>query len=525
MKSKLPTRTKIVIIGAGFGGLGMGAALQRSGEREFLILEKGYTVGGVWRDNTYPGCTCDVPSHLYSFSFAPYESRKKRFPPQQEILHYLEKVAAEEGLLPHLHLNTEVEKARFREDKNDWEIITAGDDQIHAEIVVFAVGQLHRPNFPDILGLDNFDGPVLHPAKWDNGVDFRGKHISVIGTGSSAAQMLPSLASVASSVTVYQRNPHWVLPKLNPDFGRIGRTLLRTPGAHGIYRKALSYGADILLSPIPRSKLWRSVVGTYARRSLRTQIVNKDLSEKLLPTYPIGTKRILFDNEFYSALTRPNVQLITAPIRSVSDKCIDTDEGAQPTDVIICATGYRASEFLVPMAVQGRNSRCLNEDWQSGAEAFMGLAIHGYPNLFMIAGPNSFNPAGSNPEMKEVQISYIMRCLRWKNICGATGIEVSHKATVEYQEWLKRRMEKTVWQESVDSWYRHESGKITNPWPDSLRVFKRLMRTQPSHSFGKLKPHGQSQQRVLVERLRNRGPEDDSDKARVWSVIQDTHLL
>ncbi|KAF1929971.1 putative monooxygenase [Didymella exigua CBS 183.55] len=492
MEYTIPVQTKVVIIGAGFGGLGMGAALKRAGEHEFMILEKGSTVGGVWRDNTYPGCTCDVPSHLYSFSFAPYKGRKKRFPPQKEILNYLKEAADDEGLLPHLHLHTEVAKARFREDKSDWEIITATNDHIHAEIVIFAVGQLHKPNYPNVPGLDTFHGPILHPAEWDNRINFHQKHISIIGTGSSAVQMLPSLASVASSVTVYQRNPHWVLPKLSPDFGRIGRTLLRAPGAHRIYRKSLHYGADILLSPIPRSKLWRSVVETYARHSLRRQVVDTDLSQKLVPTYPLGTKRILFDNGFYPALTRPNVQLITEPMRLISERGIETNAGLQPTDVIICATGFRASEFIVPINVQGRNGRTLNDDWRSGAEAFMGLAIHGYPSLFMIAGPNSFNPAGSNPEMKEVQIEYIIRCMRWKKECGASAIEVNQKATMEYQEWLERKMAKTVWQDLVDSWYKHRTGKITNPWPESLRAFKHMLRPHPSRSFNRLESHGQS---------------------------------
>lgn len=489
MEDRKPVQTKVVIVGAGFGGLGMGAALKRAGENSFMILEKGSTVGGVWRDNTYTGCTCDVPSHLYSFSFAPYKGRKKRFPPQQEILDYLEKVAAGEKLLSHLRLHTEVAKARFRDDRSGWEIVTATNDYIQAEIVIFAVGQLHRPNYPNILGLENFHGPVLHPAKWDKTVDLHQKRVSIVGTGSSAAQILPPLASIASSVTVYQRTPHWVLPKLSAEFNCIERTLLRCPGAHRMYRKALHLGADILLSPIPRSKPWRSVVEKYARRSLRMQIVDKDLRQKLLPTYPLGTKRILFDNGLYSALTRPNVQLVTIPMRSVSERGIETDAGIQQADIIICATGFRASEFLVPIELQGRDGRLLNEDWMSGAEAFMGLAIHGYPNLFMIAGPNSFNPAGSNPEMKEAQIEYIMRCLHWKKDCGALAIEVSQKSTEEYQEWLKKKMKETVWQDSLTSWYKHENGKVTNPWPDSLRRFKRLLRSKPSHSFDRLGPH------------------------------------
>lgn len=467
----------------------MGAALRRAGEDDFIILEKGPTVGGVWRDNTYPGCTCDVPSHLYSFSFAPYQRHDKRFPPQHEILAYLQRIATEQDLLPRLHFNTEVAEARFHEDGTGWEIVTAVKERFCAEIVIFAVGQLHRANYPNLQGLSTFCGPVLHPAEWDNNIQFSGKNVSIIGTGSSAAQMLPIIASTAARVTVYQRNPQWVLPKPNADFGRITRGVLRVPGAHQLYRKALHYGADMLLSPIPRFKIWRSVVERYANHHLRRQVKDEVLMQKLTPEYPIGSKRVLFNSGFYPAVTRSNVTLITDPIQSIGRYGIKTVSDALPADVIICATGFKASEFLVPMAVHGREGHSLNDDWASGAEAFMGLAIPNYPNLFLIAGPNSFNPAGSNPEMKELQIAYIMKCLQWKRDSGSQAIEVRHGATAEYQKWLEQKMKKTVWRCSVQSWYKHESGKVTNPWPESVREFARLLRTSPARSFSKSESH------------------------------------
>lgn len=255
------------------------------------------------------------------------------------------------------------------------------------------------------------------------------------------------------------------------------------PGAHHAYRKVLHHGADIILSPVPRSKIWRGVLESFARNHLRRQVPDEALAKELMPVYPLGSKRILFDNDFYPTLTRANVDLITEPIRSITNSGIVVGDRTIPTDIIICATGFKASEFLMPMSVRGRNGRSLNEDWESGAEAFMGLAIHGYPNLFMIAGPNSFNPAGSNPEMKELQIAYIMECLRWKTEIGANALEVTEKATAEYQEWLKKKMTKTVWQNSVDNWYTHESGKVTNPWPESVRVFAKMLQKKPKHSF------------------------------------------
>ncbi|KAJ4331904.1 hypothetical protein N0V87_008797 [Didymella glomerata] len=479
--------TKIAIVGAGFGGLGMAIELKRAGEHDFLILEKGPDIGGVWRDNTYPGCTCDVPSHLYSFSFAPYRSCTQRYAPQQDILSYLQQIAADNRLQQHLRFDIEISEALFQTDSNEWVISTTSNKLIRAEIVIFAVGQLHKPHCPDIPGMETFSGQLFHSANWNHDVDLCGKRVSVIGTGSSAAQMLPALASAASELTVYQREPHWVLPKPDADFGCFARLLLRLPGGHAAYRSALSHGADMLLSPVTRSDALRRVVEWYARRNLRRQIGRKDLIQKLMPSYPIGGKRIVFDNRFYRTLTLDNVRLITEPIASVNSSAIKTQNHTiDDVDVIICATGFKASEFLLPIHVRGRDGHSLNADWAQGAQAFMGLAVYRYPNLFMIAGPNTFNPAGSNPEMKELQVAYILRCLRWKESNGAQAIEVRREAAEGYQAWLKGRLEETVWSEPANSWYRHESGKVTSPWPASRRAFARMLRDEPQRSFRKL---------------------------------------
>ena len=477
-------KTRFVIVGAGFGGLEMAVALKKAGMDDFVMLEKGRDVGGVWRDNSYPGCSCDVPSHLYSFSFAPYRGRDKRYPPQQDILAYLRQVASDFGLLPHLRLNTAVTQAVFQEAEKRWQVTTASSELFDTECVIFAVGQLHRPSFADIPGRQNFLGHILHPARWNHGVDLRGKRIAIIGTGSSATQMLPGLASVAQAVTVYQRSPAWVLPKPSSDFGFLSRWALRVPGAHYMYRKSLYYGADILLAPVVRSELLGRAAEKIGRHHLRRQVKDASLRLKLSPPYPIGSKRILFDSDFYPALTRGNVSLITEPIAKITPTGIETTNGEHtPVDIVICATGFKASEFLVPMSVFGRDGRSLNEEWAAGAEAFMGLAVHGYPNAFLIAGPNTFNPAGSNPAMKEVQVAYIMRCLHWKAETGASVIEISQEAMAEYRKWLDKKMKQTIWPASVDSWYKHETGKITNPWPTSARSFARILRGRPQDSF------------------------------------------
>lgn len=477
--------TKIVIVGAGFGGLGMGVALRKAGEHDFKILEKFSDVGGVWRDNVYPGCTCDVPSHLYSFSFAPYKRRDKRFPPQREILEYLQQVTDNYGLRNHLHLNTEVSGATFHQEKNRWEIITTSKQILSAEVVIFAAGQLHQPSYPHIPGLySKFDGLVFHSARWQDDAKLEGKNVSIIGSGSSAAQMLPKLLAICSKVTMYQRTPHWVLPKSDEDFGVVSKMVLGLPGTHYLYRKALSYGADLLLSPVPRCKLWRRALERYAYFNLRHQVKDSSLIEQLTPRYPLGSKRIVMDSRYYPALLHDNVQLVTEPIRSIQGNQIHLESGeSRTTDIIICATGFKASDFLLPMSVIGRDGHNLNEDWSSGAEAFLGLAIHGYPNLFLIAGPNSFNPAGSNPQMKELQIRYIMRCLRLKKEIGAQAMEVKKETTEQFQKRIDENIRKTIWPDSVDSWYKHDSGRVTNPWPLSLRAFKKMLSRPPERAF------------------------------------------
>ncbi|KAF3030332.1 hypothetical protein E8E12_000205 [Didymella heteroderae] len=493
-------RTKTIIVGAGFGGLGMAIALRESGEEDFLILERFSDVGGVWRDNRYPGCTCDVPSHLYSFSFAPYTSRRTRYPSQQNILRYLQGVAIDYKVENKIRLNTKVSKASFQQNEGSWNIYTISEHSraeivYQAEIVIFATGQLHQPNYPQIPGLEGaagsgFTGPIMHSAAWDHGIDLRNKRVSIIGTGSSAAQMLPALAERASEVTVYQREPHWVLPKPETYFNHVERLLLKLPGAHEVYRKALRHGADTLLSPIPRCRAWRYVVECYAKHDLRRQVGDERLVRKLMPSYPLGSKRILFDNDFYTALQRDNVKLITGPIKSVTENAVRSgpeDETQKDrevgTDVIILATGFRAADSLLPVRVEGRHPHCLQKDWKEGPEAFLGLAIWGYPNLFMIAGPNSFNPAGSNPDMKELQIAYIMRCLAWRKERLARTIEVKQRAILKYQGWLDDEMGRTVWSGSVNSWYKHPSGKVISPWPASRRHFKKWLRNDPEKFF------------------------------------------
>ncbi|MBF6261252.1 NAD(P)/FAD-dependent oxidoreductase [Nocardia farcinica] len=480
--------TRVVIVGAGFGGIGTGVGLKRAGIEDFLILEEGTDVGGVWRDNTYPGCSCDVPAHLYSFSFAPYRSTRRRYPGQQHILAYLRRVAADHGLVPHLRLRTPVAAATYREDRARWEVRTVAGEVIDAEFVVFAVGQLHRPWEPALPGREVFAGNAFHTARWDHRVDPAGREIAVIGTGSSAAQVVPELAAVARRVTVYQRTPNWLLPKPCEQFGRVSRTLLHLPAAHRMYRGVLAQGADLTLAPIMRRGWSARPAQWLARAHLRHRVADPDLRAKLTPRHPIGAKRILFDNGYYRALTRDNVELVTEPIARLTPDGVCTIDGVhRRADVLVYATGFRAAEFLAPIVVRGRGGQVLHERWRDGAEAYLGLAVPGFPNAFLIAGPNTFNPAGSNPGMKEHQIEFVLECLRWRDEIGAPAIEVTPAAMEGYRRWLSGAIAETVWPASA-SWYRHPSGRVTNPWPATARSFARMLKQSPAHAFRRVDP-------------------------------------
>ncbi|WP_024801374.1 NAD(P)/FAD-dependent oxidoreductase [Nocardia sp. BMG51109] len=476
-------QVRVAVVGAGFGGIGMGSALKRAGFDDFVILEKGADVGGVWRENTYPGCSCDVPSHLYSLSVRPYRDTGTRYPRQSGILAYLHEVVAAEGLEPHLRLRTAIREAVYDDTAGHWTLATADGGVVVADTVIFAVGQLHRPYVPDIAGRSEFTGAAFHSAAWEHSLDPRGRDVAVIGTGSSGAQLVPRIAGDARRVTVYQRTPHWILPKPRARFGAVARTALRLPGMHGLYRRALHHGADLALTPIA-GRGWSARPAQHlARTHLRRQIPDPALRAALTPQYPIGAKRILFDSDFYPALREEHVELVTETIARITADGIETvDRRHRPADVIVYATGFRAPEFLVPLTVVGRAGASLHERWARGADAYLGLAVPEFPNMFLIAGPNTFLSTGSNPFMKECQIRYIIECLRWRDRTGAAAIEVAPDVAARYREWLRDRLEATVWT-SGGSWYQHASGAVTNPWPASARRFDRMTRTDPSRAF------------------------------------------
>ncbi|WP_406313233.1 NAD(P)/FAD-dependent oxidoreductase [Streptosporangium sp. NBC_01639] len=471
----------IAIIGAGFGGLCMAIQLERAGIRSYTVFEKGSGVGGTWRDNTYPGAGCDVPSHLYSFSFERYSSWTRRYPGQPEILGYLERCADKYGLRPRIRLNTEVTAAVFDESLGRWRVRSSSGEELF-DVVVSAVGQLNRPQLPDIPGMSDFTGVAFHSARWDHSQDLAGKRVAVIGNGSSAAQFIPRVAEVAGRLDVFQRTPNWVIPKPDAVFGKSVRTVLhRLPFLQRGYREWIYRYAEATLYQALAGGWSAGLLRKRALEHLHRQVRDPRLRAKLTPDYPVGCKRVVIDSAFYPALTRPNVDLVTEPIVRIAPAGVETTDGLHEADVIIYATGFRGTGFLSPVDVVGRQGRHLAEEWQDGAEAYLGIAVPRFPNLFLLYGPNTNLGHSSIVFMIECQVRYIMGCL--PHLASRGPMEVRPEAMDAWRRSLERAMGTMVWGAGCTSWYKNAAGRVTNNWPAPTPLYRRLTRAPRTAAF------------------------------------------
>ncbi|MEU0487258.1 NAD(P)/FAD-dependent oxidoreductase [Streptosporangium sp. NPDC006013] len=463
---------KIAIIGAGFGGLCMAIQLEKAGIRSYTIFEKGDNVGGTWRDNTYPGAGCDIPSHLYSFSFEKYSSWTRRFPEQPEILGYLERCADKYGVRSRLRLNTAVVAATFEESLGKWRVRTAAGDELF-DVVVSAVGQLNQPRLPDIPGMSTFNGAAFHSARWDHSVDLTGRRVAVIGSGSSAAQLIPKVAEVADHLDVFQRTPNWVIPKADAVFGSGARAAFRyVPFLQRAYREWIYRYAEITLYPALAGGWSSDPLRKRALEHLHDQVPDPVLRAKLTPDYPVGCKRIVADSKFYPALTRPNVDVVTDRITRIVPGGVETAAGLREADAIVYATGFETSDFLVPIQVTGRDGRHLAEEWKDGAEAYLGIAVPHFPNLFLLYGPNTNLGHSSIVFMIECQVRYIMGCL--PQLVAHGPMEVRPETMATWRRSLETAMERMVWQAGCTSWYKNAAGRVTNNWPGTTTAYRRI---------------------------------------------------
>ena len=467
------------IIGAGFGGIGMAIELLRSGHRNVTVFEARDGVGGVWRANTYPGAACDVPSHLYSFSFDLNPDWSRKFSPQTEILAYLEGVAERYGLTPHLRFDTRVVRAEWDEERSTW-LLTTDDGTTHeAQVLVAATGQLRLPRYPELPGRDDFRGAQFHSAEWDHDHRLVGERVAVIGTGASAIQFVPEIVDRVERLSVFQRSAPWVLPKPDRAFTRKEKERFRRhPLLMRAYRQSIFARFEARFSLLFGSRAPGAVAVELAlQKYLEAVVKDPDLRQALTPTDPPGCKRLLMSNDWYHALVEPQVEVITDPVERITGTGVRTTGGREVgADTIIWATGFRASDFLVPTEVIGRNGRSLHRDWQAGAEAYLGMSVPGYPNLFILYGPNTNLGHNSILYMIESQIAYVAQAVALLGDSEVRSVDVRPQVARAYNDAVQAELADTVWAAGCDSWYTTDDGRNTQNWTGRAASYRRRTR-------------------------------------------------
>lgn len=473
-----PRRVRVLIVGSGFSGLGLAIRLQQAGRTDFAVIERGADVGGTWRDNTYPGATCDIPSHLYSYSFAPNPHWTRAFSPAPEIWAYLRRLAVESGTLARHVFDCELRSARWDASANQWAIETSRGP-VTATVLVTAFGALCEPRRPALPGLDDFTGPVFHSARWDHGFDPAGRRVAVIGTGASAVQIVPELAAVADRVDVYQRTPPWVLPRRDRAFRTWERfAAARVPGYQRTLRTAIYWGRELTAAGFAyRPELLR-VAQRLAERHLARQVTEPALRRALTPPYDIGCKRILISDDWYPALQRGNVDLVTDGVREIGRHAIVGSDGTvREVDAIVLATGFRVTDSPAAELITGADGRTLADVWRaSGQQAYKGTTVSGFPNCFLLIGPNTGLGHTSMIYMIESQVAYVLGALTTMDRQGLATVEVRPDTQERYNAWIQRRMAHTVWTTGCASWYLDVNGRNTTLWPSFTFRFRAMTR-------------------------------------------------
>lgn len=482
----------LAIVGAGFSGLAMAIRADRAGFPRFLILEKGTQVGGTWRDNTYPGAAGDVPAHLYALSFAPHAEWSRLYPRQEEIQAYLEGLVARHGLGGRLRLGTTVRGAAFDAAAGLWRIET-DRGPLSARVLVGAVGALHHPALPDLPGLGTFAGEAFHASAWNPACDPTGKRVGVIGTGASAVQIVPEIAPAAARLTLFQRTPAWVLPRGDRPYGALARGLLRIGPLRRLYRAGLFWRREVLaLAGFTRVSRLTAGGEALARAHLRAAIPDPDLRRRLTPAYRLGCKRVLLSDDFYPALLRPNVDLVTAPIRAVLPHGVVTADGAEhPLDVLILATGFSPSGSFDRLDLAGRGGLRLAEAWRQGADAFRGIAVVGFPNLFLLLGPNTGLGHNSVLLMVEAQVAHVIGALRRLRAHPGRVLEVRPEAQALFRAETDARLAESIWARGgCGSWYLDGEGRNRTLWPGTVTGYRRGTRRLRRRDYALRGPDG-----------------------------------
>jgi cation diffusion facilitator CzcD-associated flavoprotein CzcO len=473
---------RVAVVGAGFAGLAAGAALERAGV-EYTVFERADDLGGTWRDNRYPGCQCDVPSHLYSLSYALNPEWSSTYPLQAEIWDYMRRSAARFGVLPHIRFGHDVREACWDDAARRWRVdATAG--RWTADVLVAGNGPLSEPALPALPGLERFTGTVFHSAAWDHGHDLTGERVGVVGTGSSAVQFVPRIQPKVGRLVLFQRTPAWVLPHRDRPIRAWERRLYRTlPLAQRVVRWGVYWSRELLVLSLCRDPRRTRVIRRLAVAHLERQVADPELRRKLTPAYLPGCKRLLLSNDFYPALTRDNVEVVTDPIAGIGPRSVTTADGtAHDVDTLVLATGFRVTDNPMMERIRGRDGRSLAETWrEGGAQAYLGTTVAGFPNLFLLAGPNTGIGHTSLVFMIESQMAYVLGALRALERQGLSAVEPRREAQDDFNREVQRRMGRTVWTTGgCASWYLDARGRNTTLWPDFTWKYRlRTRRFEP----------------------------------------------
>jgi cation diffusion facilitator CzcD-associated flavoprotein CzcO len=470
---------RILIVGAGFGGIAAAIELRRHGFQDVTILEAAPDLGGTWFYNSYPGAACDVPSHLYSFSYEQRRSWSRLCSPRDEIHRYLRDVADAHGVSSLIRFSQRVADCVFQEAAGRWRVTVEGGGTYEAEVVVLATGQLNRPSIPSLPGLERFAGHSFHSARWDHDYDLAGKRVAVVGTGASAVQFVPEIAPLVERLTVFQRTANWLLPRHNHVYPpRLRAIIADVPGLQPV-RRALLFGLlEILTASIRHPRTVGRLFAPRSERFMRSQLPDPELRRKAWPDYTFGCKRVLFSSHYLPALDRPNVDLITEPIAEVTETGLRTGDGAHhEVDCIIWGTGFKVSEFVAPMDVRGSGGRRLADVWAGGAHAHLGMAVPGFPSLFFMYGPNTNTSGGSIIYYLEAQASYIRQAVQHLRDGGYAGVEIRPEVEAASDRETQARFAGTAWLD-CSSWYQDQDGqgRIVANWPGYQAQYRRRTR-------------------------------------------------
>jgi cation diffusion facilitator CzcD-associated flavoprotein CzcO len=473
---------ELVILGAGMSGLCAAIALKRAGQHNFLVLEKSAGLGGTWWDNRYPGAHVDVPAPLYCFSFEPNPRWRQRFAAAPEIQAYMAHCAAKYQLAPHLQLGVAIVAARFDADAGRWTIDTSDGRQLRARFFVCSTGPLSQARWPAIPGLDGFAGPRLHSARWDAGVAVAGRRVAVIGTGSTAAQLVPPLAQQAAQLRVFQRTANWVLPRIDRPYNAIDRQLARLPPYTSAVRAGWNLALELGRRGFDEGSFMRRAMLRQAEAHLRRAIGDEALRARLRPPYPLGCKRLIYSNDYYPALARPNVALVTEAITHITPRGIATADGREhATEVLVCATGFDVQHSLaVPIA--GLGGQLLSDAWRDGPQAHLGLTVAGFPNLFLMLGPNTATGHTSTLLYIEPGVRWALRAMQEVHRRGKRWLDVKPDVMLAFNQALQARLGPSVWSQ-CRSWYRAEGGRNIAIWPGFTREYRRAVQTQRFAGF------------------------------------------